>query len=363
MKVLVVGPTTPGFDSGYNKAVSKAFELLDCQVKLLEFSVTTPTGTLNRLLIDLPMTFGNRINYEKYITTFNATVRSAFSDFRPDMVFVIRGSKLEAETLAYMSGCTKILWCQDRVHRCDLSREQLKSYDSIYVFDKCDIQSIRQNHAIEAKFLPLALDPFIYKKKCGVTKDIDVFFVGTHYPKRRAILEKIDFDFPQLRMKFYGRYVRYREFDSYRRYFGYALKGRLATFNNRSMNPAEINSMYNRSKININIHHQQSEEGCNPRVFEISGAGGFQLTDDISYIKQEFNNLITTYSDYDALKGNIERFVRYDNERELLATSSMELVLSRHTFLHRILFVIQDMGFKTISPGAALSRQQKALHI
>src|ERR1019366_6954191 len=121
------------------------------------------------------------------------------------------------------------------------------------------------------------------------------------YPNRRVILEHLVDDFPGLILRFYGRNVRYREPRTWARHLRYIAMGLGDIFVNQSLNPVDINRMYSRSKICLNIHHAQSEAGCNPRVFEIMGAGAFQLVDDVPYIKRDLGNALVTYEDYGAL--------------------------------------------------------------
>ena len=88
-------------------------------------------------------------------------------------------------------------------------------------------------------------------------------------------------------------------------YVRYIFNGYRECCINRSVAPREVNAYYNRSKICLNIHHEQSQEGCNPRFFEIMGTGGFQLVDDNSYVRDKIGSTLIRYSDYEDLKSKI----------------------------------------------------------
>ena len=343
--VMVIGPSTPDFDSGYNKSIARAFGEAGFNAHLFEFAVTTPPGIWNRFRIDLAKALGDMSGILAYRRHFNNEVLNAYRTIRPELVFVIRGSKLEATTLATMEAATKVLWCHDLVRRSDLSPAQLASYDRIYVFEAQDVAEVKDAYGLQCSFLPLAADPDVYSPQVSAkktNKDIDVFFVGAHYPRRTAILERLSCDFARRTLRFYGRYLRYREPATYRRFAGYAVDGRSRVFRNRSLQPAEINAMYNRSAIAVNIHHEQSHAGCNARVFEIMSSGAFQLVDRLAYIEKEFGDQVATYASYEEVRDCIEQYLSTDESREEKAAQACAYVHSRHTWRHRIGQVLAD---------------------
>jgi spore maturation protein CgeB len=348
MKALVVGPKIPDFDPGYNRAIADAFRQCGYQVRCLEFFVTTPPGLTNRIKIDLACTFGLRRFYNDYVNTFNDALLSTSRDFLPDLVIVVRGSKIFARTLQKISAA-KILWCHDLIRRCELSTEQLESYDKIYAFDRSDVAWLAKQHLV-GHFLPLGFDPKVYRIY-PLKKDIDVFFVGAYYPDRRYILEFLADNLPHRVLRFYGRHTRYREPKTWARYIYYVVRNQRAIFVNRNLNADEIGQFYARSKICINLHHEQSMDGCNPRVFEVMAAGSFQLCDDLEYIRNNFGQYLQTYKDQAELKDLILKFLADDRNREERAKAAQSFAFQNHTFLHRVSQILFDLDKPTISPG------------
>src|SRR5262249_8494923 len=155
----------------------------------------------------------------------------------------------------------------------------LRCYDHRYVFEAGDVSWLAEHYKLDARFLPMAFDPEVHYPLSQTVRDFDVFFVGKYYPSRRRTLERLAKDFPNLTLRFYGRHVRYREPTTWLRALYYNAIGHGRVFVNKSLEPDRVNLMYARSKICINMHHAQSDLGCNPRVFEIMGAGAFQLVD------------------------------------------------------------------------------------
>ncbi len=344
MKALVIGPLISDYDSGYNSSVADALEQQGYQTRLSGFYVATPPGLLNRIRIDAGMILGYTRHYLAYIEDFNAHTLQTFREFRPDLVFVIRGSKVTSQTLAAMSGSVRVLWAQDTVARCQVGPEELREYDRRYVFEDSDVRWLSETHGLSAKFLPMGFDPRIYHPRLGVAKDIDVCFVGKYYPERTEILERLARDFPALRLCFYGRYVRYREPASWAQYLRRLATGKTGTFVNRSLNATEICALYARSKICLNMHHAQSSQGCNPRVFEIMGSKAFQLVDALPYLKGRLVDAPVMYANYDELRDAVGRYVHDEPGRQALADRGYAAALSGHTFAHRVREVLADCG-------------------
>lgn len=356
MKALVIGPVVADYDIGYNGSIARALEHFGFETKTAEFYVTTPPGLMNRLRIDAAMLIGFRKYYEEYVSGFNRHVLALYESFHPDLVFVVRGSKLRAQTLDAMSSSVKVIWLHDSAKRSDITPEQMSCYDHIYVFEAGDVAWLEETHGLKARFLPMAFDPVVYHPLENVKKDIDLFFVGKYYPERREILERLANDFPDRRLCFHGRYVRYREPATWVQYAGYKLAGKGQTFINSSLNPAEINRMYARSKICLNMHHAQSSHGCNPRVYEIMGAGAFQLVDDLPYIRETLGNVLAGYASYEQLRNQIASFLDDDGAREAAAKSARDLAMAQHTFSHRVGEVLDDCGFLAAFAGKPETR-------
>jgi spore maturation protein CgeB len=258
------------------------------------------------------------------------------------LVLAIRGSKILPETLDAMAGAVRVLWLQDIARRCELTPDQLKRYELRFVFEASDVRWLQDTYGLESEFLPVGFDPAVYHPDGNTSRDIDVFFIGAYYPERRATLERLAHDFRHLHLRFYGRHVRYREPKTWVSAVSYSVSYP-GTFVNRCLNASEINHFYKRSKICLNMHHEQSQSGCNPRVFEIMGAGAFQLVDAIPYLRDNLGGVVTTYSCYDELRTTIEYYLREAKLREELATNGFKFVLEKHTFQHRVDRILEEV--------------------
>ena len=110
----------------------------------------------------------------------------------------------------------------------------------------------------------MALDESIYFPIKNQEKDIDLLFVGNLDTKRLSILENLIKDFPNFNIQIYGGYV---GLIPSKRHCKYYFKGYRKYFKNKSITPSEINKLYSKTKIDINIHKEQPKYGCNPKFF------------------------------------------------------------------------------------------------
>src|SRR5262249_39062578 len=144
----------------------------------------------------------------------------------------------------------------------------------------------------------------------GVAQDVDVGFVGSPYRNRIQTIERLLRDFPERSFCVYGRYTRYTEPKTWSRFLSIQLDPRRRkVYANRVITPLEINRLYARSKIALNIHRKGAQYGCNPRVFEIMGSGAFQITDANGYIEEHLSGVVCLYNDYTELRSLVAKYL------------------------------------------------------
>lgn len=350
---LVIGPLVPDFDMGYNRAATRALEQFGYRTETLGFYVTTPPGLRNRLLIDAPKLAGVDHFLRAHVAEFNRRVRETYARLRPDLVLVIRGSKLELETLEWMKDSVRVLWFHDALMRSEMDAERLRCFDRVFVFEKADVDVAREQFDLSAEFLPLAYDPEVYRPLPDVARDLDLVFVGTYYPARRALFEWLVERFPKLQMRFYGRHVRYREPATWKAWWRYQRAGQGGVFVNRSLDPVQINQAYARARLCLNLHHGQSRLGCNPRVFEIFGAGATQLVDELPYVQDQVGEGVLSYRNREELAERIMLALGDAKLRQDLAERGRALVGEAHTFAHRIGRILASTGLPAGAPVAS----------
>lgn len=168
----------------------------------------------------------------------------------------------------------------------------------------------------------------------GVKRDIDISFVGTPYKNRLKLLEKVAEAALQNQWNFkvYGPFFEQPYF--WKPFvFKFAYPALSHFVQNVTFTPTQINEIYNKSKIVINIHNNENK-GVNPRSFEIIASGAMQLLDareDYDIIRPGKDAAI--YHDSDELIGQIAYYLSHDAEREKIARLGHESVQMKRSMV------------------------------
>ncbi len=276
-KVLVVGPRF----FHYNKSIANAFQRKDYEVSVFEYDEPIDPGhLLNRVLFYFFPKFMGTKNKLK----LNAEIYSLYQKNQPDCILFIKGSILNSETLKSIK-TAKYLWMMDSFAYYKTLLNIALEFDHIFCFEKSDVDIVL-NYSPNVSFLPLAVDTSIYNTECNCLKDIDILFVGTLYPNRFEFFLSFIKRNPKLRIKIVGPVVGVR---NKLKGFIYSLKypWKLSI---RKISPENVSILMQRSKIVLNIHHEQSVYGVNPRFFEIISCGAIQVVDRKEFTSDYFSN-------------------------------------------------------------------------
>lgn len=326
-KVLILGPSF----FGYNESIRRAFDAQGYRTQVMEYDEPVhPFNRKNKILRKLfPHSGWLR---RKSRRLFNAEVIACYEAYRPDLVFIYNGDILEKETVCRFKERSKVaVWMLDGAFRHPDSVAIAPEADAYFCFEKSDVDKL-QALGIKAYFLPQGYDPAVYYPVPGA-KDIDVLFVGAlyRYPKRIRLLKALVRELGDTcTVRIYGPYKPFEKNP-----LKWLFREKRNIFRNKSIPPEEVNRLYNRARLCVNIHHAQSVNGANPKVFEICGAGAFQLVD--------YNDFIAgVYPDGEAALFRTDAaFIRM--AKQFLAADTSEaaarahqIVSTKHTFECRI---------------------------
>lgn len=100
--------------------------------------------------------------------------------------------------------------------------------------------------------------------------------------------------------------------------------------------PEKLNQIYNSSKIALNVHHSQLEEGTNQRTFEASGSGVFQVSDYKKVIEEEFGENIATYTNPNELLETVNFFLQNEKDRNEKAEKAHLIASANNTYKKRL---------------------------
>lgn len=334
-KILIVGPLF----YGYSKSVAKAFEKEGFVVELFDdWREGAIENFWEKIVFNLASdkeAFFNK-KYEKY----NSKIRHKYTGFKPDMVFVIRGAILTEATLKFMKKSRLVLWMMDSIFVVKRTLENIALYDHVFLFEKEDILVLKEQYNIESYFLPLALDESVYFPVPATEKPIDILFVGNLYETRKVLLNKIIKRFPDINFKIYGQY--FSKLRNIKRYF---FRKDKKYYTNSTVSPSELNALYSKTKICLNIHHNQSVYGVNQRFFEICGAATLQVCDRHGFITDNFKHDEIFLYDTDAeLFETIEKILSSYDKFTYKADLAYKEVINHHTFHKRIQYFLQTIN-------------------
>jgi spore maturation protein CgeB len=106
-------------------------------------------------------------------------------------------------------------------------------------------------------------------------------------------------------------------------------------YKNCNTTSEQLNLDYNKSRVVLNVHHEQQKNGANPKVFEIAATRAYQICDVNPYIEELFpNGEIGIYHNEEELFELIDYALSHDMSEQ--AESARQIVVNNHTFVNRI---------------------------
>lgn len=336
-RALIIGPDFYNF----NDAVSRAFFYQAGYDDVRTVAYGTPVD---------PYDIGNKLGFkfapdkEAYRVRNRQRrqgyYRDIFDVHKPDVVFILNGEILLPDTLDYFCSKARVaLWCFDSVKHVPAIGNHIDHVDRFYCYDKGDIEYYA-SLGKQALFLPQAADTAVYRPLPGADKDIDILFVGDvyHSPRRQKYIAGVIDAFPDKKIKIVGIYKPW-----YKNPLKALLRERRDIYTNRNVRPAEVNALYNRARVVLNIHNEQQTDGANPKVFEISASGAYQVCDANPYLQGLFpGGEIGLYDNMDRMIGLVKEALEGDMSSR--AAAARDKVLEGHTFGTRIAKVIEDLN-------------------
>lgn len=329
-KVLLIAPEFNEYTEMFSRSIAKC----GYDVKALSF---TPYNWKTALLKKLHINQDRLIARE--VDSFNRDILRCYDSYSPEFVVVIRGDFVNRTSLEKMSRSKIAIWLYDSITRYPKSAENWDLYDLHYVFEQSDIAEL-EKQGKKAVFLPLGYDETLYFPIEQENREVDISFVGAMYGNRKELLEHIARRFDNLKIEFYGPYVLKRDIFSYLRF----LKSNYAkVFKNIRLSHEEANKLYAKSKININILHEQSKAGWNARLNEILGAGGFQLISYNDLVAHEYSGMLDTFTTEEELFVKIEYYLSHPSVRNDMRVKGYQCVIKNDTYTQRFKQIMSDL--------------------
>jgi spore maturation protein CgeB len=276
-----------------------------------------------------------------------------------DLLILLRGDLLSPADLRAFRlrhRLPVVLWLIDSVHRVSQGIELARESTMVCCYNANECRLIEDETGVRAVFTPLAYDSRFYRPIDGISKDIDLYYVGSFHSDRKAVLDQLlkgvegTTSSIVVDGKVYPTWRPLRRLRTRRRYKSLA---RFAS--NRVVDHTHINLMTNRARICLNILPDQAESALNIRAYEISGAGGFQLVNRLpsGVDALEGNEDVVCFSGLGDLVEKVRFYLSPSgiNERRRVAANALLKARKQLTFEARVREILEC--FLDVVGGAA----------
>jgi len=264
------------------------------------------------------------------------------SDFRPQLILVIKGNRILLELIRELKEIFRIpvanYWIDDP-DSIEISRKISPAYDYFFTNDPDAVQVHKESGCPHVRFLSFGCLPDLHKKIQLSEKEYkkygsDVCFAGTVSEGRIKVLEELsDFN-----LKVW----------SPRSVYSFEEKSRIkisklpsssplySKFTDRAVLNEELVKVYNASKIVLNIHSPQRVPIM--RDFEVTGCAAFLLTDYARHLETMFKpgEEIICYKNIEELKGMVKFYLSHPGKREEIARKGNLRANRDHTYSRRM---------------------------
>lgn len=330
MRVLLVCPT----HYGYAEAIGGAIESLGHTITTLDYFPhrSVSQRVANRFVHEVGPALGAKALLRRRFARFNSRVLEALALTKPEIAIVVKGEILEPETVSCLStACPTAYWAPDDPYRYSHVMAALSAYRTVASFSQRDVDRLRKD-GIDAFYLPNGYSTAVFHGQTllPVRKRRDACFVGARYPEREALLETLGDEVP---LGIWGG-------DWKRRPWRTRFYGPRTPLDRNTMGWADLSDsaqIYRSCKISVNIHGGDWD-GLNTRVFEIPGAGGFQICDMQEGLEEVFEpgKEIVVYRDGSELGELVKHYLSHEREREAIRAAGAARARREHTLAHRM---------------------------
>ncbi len=278
----------------------------------------------------------------RYLQAVNDRWLDCVLETKPDIVVIINGVQFFPETIARTMEKLHIPvvnWVLDDPSRVQEARflETYPLYGTVFTCCPAWLEFARFWDC-QVAYLPLAIDPEVYRplesiRKVATTSyDTDIVFVGSIFPK-----DPSSFFRASLAAALASQGYKVTLYARGARHFISLLAGlKEATIVEKMPSTEEVNKIYNRAKIVLNVHNIFNQHVVALRVFEAAGAGAFQLTSYQDELPSLFpSSLIETYRNRSELTAKVRYYLDRPDERERRGIKAAQHVRAYHTYRHR----------------------------
>ncbi len=347
-KIAIIGPTTDKNISSKKASVveffKEAFEqnnITDIDCFDFDKNISKRKLYLNKAFYHIYKKLPLNV-YSSAEKRLEAFLKKKNQEKSYDLVVVIKGEFIRKKALSlirkYNKDAVIINIFPDNPFFYFDSFKAIPYYDYFFVKDSYILNELKKLGLENCHYLPQAFSLTAHRpvKKEESNKaeysrlKSDISFIGSIYPQRQRILEHLKCIVDKgSSLKIWGKNI-WDSCDPNSWIFRHHQK-ELAVLDKKS-------KIVSFSKISLNTHNFQNDIfGCNKRLFEITGIGGFQLVDFKKDLPKLFKpeKELATFKTAKELKEKLQYYLENEKERAKIAKNGYKRAQKGHSYYHR----------------------------
>jgi glycosyltransferase involved in cell wall biosynthesis len=260
----------------------------------------------------------NKGNY--YISSF----KKACSQSKPDAILGIHGFQFGANYLSELA-VPKIGWHLEPCNSVHHLAPWASACDVYYSFSHKVIDLLAEA-GIACRYMSHAVDPDNFYSQPEAKKIFDVTFVGNWSEWRDEVV--------QAALEVSGNVAVYG--GGWKRKSTIARKTLNQIYKGKEIIGADLNSLFNSSRIVLNASRDKGSSGLNMRFFEVLAAGSVLLTDPVPELETHFipDTDLVRYRDTAELKHQLAELLMSPQKQDLIRYAGQRLIIERHQYDH-----------------------------
>ncbi|MCX5871335.1 MAG: glycosyltransferase [Deltaproteobacteria bacterium] len=326
--------------AGITNSVCSAFRTLGWDVQPFLYD-PPPRNVVLRQWDKLTDTNGSHLGHS-FNTVLRDEVIPSVRQRKPDLLLVLKGEKLEEDTMEQLQGLQVPLlsWVYDSLERCPGQMDIAQIARHAFCIDGADAERM----GVHGTWLPVGYDDAIYWPRCRFEeKDFDILFTGTiagaltnDYTVRRECL--LELSASGLADRYHCGFI-----GTTGTHLGdFRLRKQLlipciASY----LSPDALAGYLSRAKVCINVHQDDGGKPVNPMFFAIPGAGTCQVAEARPYLATWLEPE-REYVPFDSgcLVERLEQLLADQPTLREICDAGQRAASSSHTFVQRIAFMI-----------------------
>jgi spore maturation protein CgeB len=271
-----------------------------------------------------------------------SNLQSVIGGFNPELALTLVGFKLPIQMVQWLKNqqVKTAVWFTEDPYFMDRTQVLSQYFDFVFTIDSASLEFYKNNGHMNAYQFPLATEPQVFRPKQVEAKyRSDICIVGFPYPDRIQFIQFL-LQNTAYKIKVVGKWTHPL----------FLFRGNPKLMIHEGwMAPTVVANFYNGAKIVLNTHRpfnlrqNQNKLGIigksiNNRTFDVAACSSFQLIEfkeDLPNYFLEDEEMVSFRSKQELVQ-KIDFYMKFEDERQLIADNAQNRVLKEHTFEHRL---------------------------